>query len=137
MNKIKYDLDLMKFMSLFESLTGAKVKDCIKNDKLIFVVHENEIGKAIGKKGINIRKIEGILKKSVKIVEYSDDVLQFIRNFINPLKIKDIAKEGSTITITGPDTQTKSLIIGRDRRNINHLKDITKRFFDIEEIKVV
>ena len=31
MNKIKYDSDSMKLITLFESMTGAKVKDCISN----------------------------------------------------------------------------------------------------------
>ena len=59
----------MRYISLFESLTGAKVKDCIVNDIVIFIVHENEMGKAIGKQGSNIKRIENILKKKIKLVE--------------------------------------------------------------------
>ena len=41
MNKIKYDLTLMKYISFFESLTNTGVKDCISIDEqLIFVVDE-------------------------------------------------------------------------------------------------
>ena len=57
MNKIKFDSDLMKLITLFESMSGAKVKDCIANEKLIFVVEENEMGKAIGRSGVNIKRI--------------------------------------------------------------------------------
>ena len=66
MARIKYNIDVMKYMSLFESLTGAKIKDCIVNDTIIFIVHENEMGKAIGKHGSNIKRVENALKKKIK-----------------------------------------------------------------------
>ncbi len=130
----------MKFMQLFESLTRAKLKDCIAsedNEQLTFIVEENEIGKAIGKKGSNAKRLEGLLKKKIKIVEFNPDIRQFIRNFVMPLQVKDITEENGIITIIGPDTKTKGLLIGRERKNIENLKDIVKRHFQIEDIKVM
>jgi len=137
MNRIRYDINLMKYMQLFESLTRAKLKDCINNGQLIFIVEENEIGKAIGKKGSNVKRIEELLKKRIKIVEFNPDVKQFIRNFVLPLQVKDINEENNIITITGPDTKTKGLLIGRERKNLENLKSIVKRYFEIEDIRVV
>ena len=48
----------MKYMQLFENLTRAKLKDCINDEPLIFIVEENEIGKAIGKGGSNISYVQ-------------------------------------------------------------------------------
>ncbi|MBW2975780.1 NusA-like transcription termination signal-binding factor [Candidatus Woesearchaeota archaeon] len=137
MNKIKYDINLMKYMQIFESLTKARLKDCIDNEQLIFVVEENEIGKAIGKGGSNVRRLESLLNKKVKIVEFSADVRQFIRNFIMPLQVNDINEEDKVIRIFGPDTKTKGLLIGREKKNLNNLKEITRRYFDFEDIRVV
>jgi len=137
MSRIKYNIDLMKYMQLFENLTRAKLKDCIANEQLIFIVEENEIGKAIGKGGSNVRRLEGLLNKKIKIAEFNQDVKQFIRNFVMPLQVKDINEEDNIITITGPDTKTKGLLIGRDSKNLNNLKDIVKRYFDVEDIKVI
>ena len=127
----------MKYISLFESLTGAKVKDCIANDSIVFIVHDNEMGKAIGKNGSNIKRVENALKKKIKLVEFNNDISRFIQNLIFPLKVKEIKEENNIVTIYGNDTRTKGLLIGRDRRNINSVRDIVKRYFDIEEIKVV
>ena len=135
--KIKYDIDLMKFMQLFENITHAKIKDCISHEQLIFIVQENEIGKAIGKGGSNVRRLEDLLKKKIKIVEFNSDIKQFIRNFILPLKVKDINQEENIITIEGPDTKTKGLLIGRERKNLENLKSIVKRYFEIEDIQVI
>jgi N utilization substance protein A len=137
MNKIKYDINIMKYMQVFESLTRAKLKDCIVSEYLIFIVEENEIGKAIGKQGSNVRRIEGLLNKKLKIVEFSPDVKVFIRNFIMPLQAKEITQDNNIVTIAGPDTKTKGLLIGRDRKNLETLKSVVKRYFDIEDIKVI
>ena len=138
MTKIKYDVNIMKYMSMFEALTQTKLKDCIVGEeKIIFIVEENQIGKAIGKKGINVKKIENMLNKKIKISEFNSNVLQFIQNFIYPLKPKDIKEENKIVTIIGPDTKTKGLLIGRDAKNLNNLKSIVKRYFDVEDIKVV
>ena len=127
----------MKLMTLFESMTGAKVKDIIANDKLIFIIEENEMGKAIGRNGINIKKMESMLKKKIKLVEFSNDVLQFVKNFIYPAGIIDIKNEEGIVTIQGKDTSTKAMLIGREHQNINHLNNIVKRYFDVKEIRVV
>ena len=126
----------MRYMSLFESLTGAKVKDCILNDIVMFVVHENEMGKAIGKHASNIKRVENTLKKRIKLVEFNNDVSQFVQNLIYPLKAREIKEEDGIVTVYGEDTRTKGLLIGRDRRNLNSINDIVKRYFKIEEVKV-
>ena len=136
MNKIKYDSDLMKLMTLFESMTGAKVKDCISNEKIIFVIEENEMGKAIGKNGINIKRVEKVLKRNVKLIEFSNDPVQFVENMLYPVEVQDIRQESDGITIYDKDTSTKAMLIGRDRQNINHLSNIARRYFNIKEIRV-
>jgi len=134
--RIKYNIDVMKYISLFESMTGAKVKDCIVNDTIVFIIHENEMGKAIGKQGSNIKRVENTLKKKIKLAEFNDDISQFIQNLIYPLKAKEIKEEEGIVTIYGPDTKTRGMLIGRDRHNINSVSDIVKRYFKVEEIKV-
>ena len=56
---IKFTSREMRYIALFQSITGATVKDCIvDNDlnRIIFVVKEGNIGMAIGKKGKNIHE---------------------------------------------------------------------------------
>lgn len=136
MARIKYNADLMKYISLFESLTGAKVKDCIVNDNVFFIVHENEMGRAIGKGGSNIKRVEEVLKKKIRLAEFNNDVCKFIGNLIYPVKAKEIKEEEGIVTIYCDDGKTKGMLIGRDRHNINATIEIVKRYFKIEEIKV-
>ncbi len=136
MIKIKYDINLMKFISLFETLTRAKVKDCIEGNPLIFVVKNGEIGKAIGKKASNIRKVENILKRKIKIIEFNEDLIMFVNNVIAPVKAEEITKEDNTIVIKDSDPKTKGKIIGRDSQNRKLCREIVSRYFEIDDIIV-
>jgi len=133
-NRIRYDSELIKLITLFESMTGAGVKDCIAGDNLTFIVEENEMGKAIGKGGANIKSA---LKKRIKVVEFSSDVLHFVRNFVYPAEVAQIKNEGGTITINGKDSNTRAMLIGRNHQNLKQLNDIAKRYFDVKEIKII
>ena len=134
--RIKYDIKLMKFISLFESLTRAKVKDCIEGNLLIFVVNQGEIAKAIGKKASNIYRIEKIFKRKIKVVEFNDDITIFIKNLIAPIKVENITEEEHIVTITDPDKKKKGMIIGREAINLRNHEKIVSRYFPIKEIKV-
>jgi len=137
--KIKYDINVMKFISMFESATGAQLHDCFMQDeKIIFVVKRGQIGKALGKKGINIKKLENMLKKKIRIIEFNEDALQFVKNAVHPLQIKDITEEAGIITITPIDSKTRGYLIGRGAANLRNTEAVVQRYFkDIKEIKVV
>ena len=138
MAKIKYDIDAMKFMSLFESMTGAKLRDCIIAESMItFVVEENEIAKAIGRGGANIRKLESVLKKKIKVAEYSTDIAKFIQNLTYPAKVREVKADGRIVSIMAVDSYSRGLLIGRGAAVLRAYESIVKRYFDIDEIKVL
>lgn len=129
----------MKFMSLFENLTQAELKDCFvdKNDNVVYVVKENQIAKAIGKHGSNVKRLSEVLNRKIKIVEFNSNLLQFIRNMIHPLDIREITQDGPIVTIVGNDVKTKGLLIGRGAQNLRSLESVVKRYFQIDEIKII
>lgn len=135
--KIVYDIDAMKFMSLFENITRAKLKDCIiKENMILFIVQPNEISKAIGSKGVNVRKLERILNKRVKIVEFASEPVNFIKNLIHPLQVREINEEDGVYTLTPLDLKTRGLLIGRNASHLRAYEEIMKRYFPIKELKV-
>lgn len=139
LQKIKYDFSLIKFMSLFETITNAKLKDCFIDElkQTIFVVEEGQIGKAIGHKGNNVKRIENILKRKIKIIEFNKELIQFVKNMVYPIQIKEIREENNIITITPADSKSRGYLIGRGAINLRNYEKIVKRYFDIKEIKVV
>ena len=127
----------MQYILIFESLTHAKVKDCIVNDGILFIIQENYMGKAIGKGGANIRRIEDMLKKRLRLAEFNNDATHFVQNLLSPIQVKEIKEEDGLINIYCQDAKTKGRIIGRDKHNINWITSVVKRYFKIEEVKVV
>jgi len=136
--KIIFNNDIIKFMSIFTSITNTDLKDCIEsNNRLIFIVDENQVGMAIGKHGANVRRLEDKLKRKIKIVGYSTDPIQFIANIIHPIKARDIVNNDNTYVITPVDSFTRGLLIGRNAVNLREYEAIMKRYFEIKELRVI
>lgn len=135
--KFTLDSKTMQAIAMFEQLTGSHVKDCIIADsQVIFVVNEGEIAKAVGKRGQNVRNLESRFKKRVKVVEFSTDVVQFVRNVVAPLELKEVRLEDDKVFMDAKDLKTRGLLIGRGASNLRFFEGIVKRYFPISELRV-
>jgi N utilization substance protein A len=136
---VKLSTESIRFLTLFESLTGASVKDCIvEDDRVIFVVKKGDMGLAIGKGGINIEKAKELIGKKIEVVEHSDDAVEFITNIFKPIRVtaKLIEKDGKKVAVVSVNPQYKGLVIGKGGKNINKAKELVRRHHDIEDIVV-
>ena len=140
-SKITYDMALMHHIALFEQMTHARLRDCFNDpvrNCLTFVVEAGEVGKALGKGAINLRRLEELLKKRVRIVEFADSPVRLIQNFLQPLQTKNIERDAEDrIVISGVDEQTNGRIIGRNAQNLRNLEQNIRRYYPVKEIKVV
>ena len=137
MSKIVYDADSMKMASSFEFVTRAKFKDLVVNDDLVlFIVKQGEIGKAVGPKGANVKRLERMFKKRIKIVEFAPEPVNFIKNLIYPLKVTDVVEDEGVFTMTPVDSKTRSILIGKNACNLRFYESVVKRYFPIKELKV-
>ena len=136
---IKYNVDLIQQINLFEKIAQADVKECFNfKEKLTFMVEAGQLGRALGKNKSKLIKLEATFKKPLRIIEYSDDLKQFITNLIAPLKILNMDVEDGVVIITGPDTKTKGLMIGSKAKNLRETEEVVKKYFpDLKEIKVI
>ena len=135
MSRLKLDSDALGLSSVVERVTHVKVKDCFKDDEgetLYFIVGVGEVGKAIGKGGVNIRQLQMEFNKRVRIIEHSEDVVLFVRNVIYPLVVEEIVEQGSELIIKDSNKKTKSLLIGRDSKNLRVISRAVKRFFPLD-----
>jgi len=136
MTKIVYDANVMQMMSMFEQMTRAQVKDCVTGNPVLFIVQEGEIAKAIGKGGQHVRNLEKRLKKRVKVVEFSSDLAQFLKNLVAPLALSKVERDGEKLIIAAKDLKTRGLLIGRNASNLRQYEAIVQRYFPITEIRV-
>ncbi len=135
--KIVFNNKEMAVMAMFSRLTKAKLKDCIIGDSsVLFIVEQGEIAKAIGKKGSKAKLIEKSLNRKIKILEFNPELLQFVKNLVFPLKLKDIAFEDNKVIIVPADSKTRGRLIGHAGESLRKLEAIIKRYFDITEVVV-
>ncbi|MFH1682889.1 MAG: NusA-like transcription termination signal-binding factor [Candidatus Woesearchaeota archaeon] len=135
--KVIFDQEILGIMNLIGRLSQARLKDCFKDDDTYYcTVERGDIGKAIGKGGITINRIKQSVNKKVKMIEFGSDAADYVRNFIYPIKVEEIKEENGVVSVFGGDKKTKSILIGRDGRNLKLLNKAVKRFYDVE-VKVV
>ncbi|MBC7128853.1 MAG: NusA-like transcription termination signal-binding factor [Thermoplasmatales archaeon] len=137
--KIKLTQEEMNYINIAEGFIHTPIIDCVgKEDRITFIVEKGRLGKAVGKEAKNIKKLEEIFKKEVRIVEYDTDIKQFIVNLFKPFKLDKIIfdeKEKKASVVVNPNDKGKA--IGKDGRNIKIIREIAKRHHDIEELKVL
>lgn len=140
MSGATFDTDTLRLMTLFENMTRAPLKDCIvdaENDCVYFVVGEGKAGAAIGKNGSNVKHVESVIKRDVKIFEFSNDLETFVRNIIpqaNDVTVK-AGEDGATVEIR-VDRGSKAIVIGRDGRNIKLFKELLQRNHNVNDLVV-
>ena len=140
---IKFTSKEMRYIALFQSITGATVKDCIvDNDlnRIIFVVKEGSIGMAIGKKGKNIHTLERMTGKKHEVIEHSDNPAQFIKNALKPAKVDEVRiterMDGKTIAVISVNPKDKGVAIGKNGRNAERIRFLAKRYFQIQNVSI-
>lgn len=140
MQSATFDTDTLRLMTLFENMTHATPKDCVVDQDgncVYFVVRQGDAGAAIGKNGSNVRHVEAVIKKNVKIFEYSDDLQTFVKNLIpqsNEVTVKDV--DGGTTVEIRVERGSKAVIIGRDGKNIKLFKELLQRNHNVNDLVV-
>ena len=138
---IKFNANEIRFIALFESMTGAMVKDCILDDdntKVTFVVKNGDMGLAIGKGGSTVTKVKKAVGRGVEIIEHNEDPAQFIKNILSPAELKSIKivekSNDEKIAIVNTDSSNKRIAIGKNGTNIERAKLLAKRQHEINNI---
>ena len=140
MAEVRLDNQTLLHISLFERITRTRVRDCVDADeRIIFMVDNGFITKAVGKNGENVSKLRKSLNKTIQIIEYSDDPIQFVRSVFHPYEVENVELEtrGNQIHATVKVNPTlKAKAIGRQGRNLRVFRDIICRHHEIQSVSV-
>ncbi|UCF45289.1 MAG: NusA-like transcription termination signal-binding factor [Candidatus Bathyarchaeota archaeon] len=140
---IKITCDEMRYIALFESVSGASVKDCIIDEeqgRAIFIVNQGQVGVAIGRGGRNIHTLERMTGKKHEIIEYSEDPQQFIRNALKPAGVREVRiterMDGKKMVVVTVNPKDKGVAIGKNGKNAERLRFLAKRYFNIQNVSI-
>ncbi|HJT86064.1 MAG TPA: NusA-like transcription termination signal-binding factor [Nitrososphaeraceae archaeon] len=142
--KIKLTSDELRLISLFSSITSATARDCIvdeKMDRVIFVVNKGQMGLAIGRGGATIKQLQNVIPRRIELVEYSDNVDEFLKNILNSNMINDIKInkriDGTKQAIVVVDSKKKGVVVGKDGRNAEKARLLARRYFQISNVLIL
>jgi N utilization substance protein A len=141
-SKIRLGSDEMRYIALFESITGATANDCLidpSGDRIIFLAKPGQMGLAIGKAGKNINTLRRMTGKPVEVVEASESVEGLIKNSLAPAKIKEIRvteRPDKRIVVVEVDPRDKAIAIGKNGRTIDKTRMLAKRYFQVDHVQI-
>ncbi len=143
MPEIKLTPEEMRYIALFQDLTGAVVKDCILDkgeNRVIFLVKPGDMGLAIGKNGVNVKRLRKLIGRNIEVVEYAETLEELVKNALAPARVKavKVVKRlgGKRIIHVTVDPQDKGVAIGKAGKNVARARLILKRYHDIDTIVV-
>jgi len=133
LKKIIIDQETFALRMMIERETRSQIKDCFSSpDELIVIVAAGQMGKALGKGGQNVKRLQEKLRRKIKFIEFSPNIATFVRNLVKPIRIAEIVHEDTILFLRDPSKKTKSLLIGRGGKNLLTLQRAVSRFFNVE-----
>ena len=123
--------DEIKCISLFESLTGAIAEDCLlEPGRIVFIVKEGHMGRAIGKGGSVINKVRETFKKHVEVFENASTVEDFVKHLFPTVQLKELKilnRDGERIAQISVNAKDRGAVIGRNGERIKLARTLLER----------
>lgn len=143
MPEIKLSSEQLSLMSMFQGVTGATPKDCLIDDKLnrlIFVVAKGQMGLAIGKEGVSVKKIERSVRRPVEVVEWADGIEDLARNalgarYVQRVEVTD-RLDGAKSVVVYVDAKKKGAVLGLGGKNAEKARMLLRRYFEITSVQI-
>jgi N utilization substance protein A len=140
-SSVKITAEEFRYMALFSEITGVTVRDCIidnENNRVIFLVNPDEVGKAIGSRGFFVQKLSKILGKTIEVVGYSDKLEEQVKYALAPARVTDVRvverPNGVKVVYVAVNPADKAIAIGKNGRNVQRARLVLKRHFGIDSI---
>ena len=131
-------MKFIRYANLFEKITRIRVNHCFSyNEGVIFIVPKGLVARAIGKNNSNLRKLNEIMRKKIRIVgepEGTHDIENFVSTIVYPTKINGVElKDDEAIINSGLN---KAMLIGRQKKRLEEMQDILGQYFGVKKLRI-
>jgi NusA-like KH domain protein len=131
---IKLATQNIRDIATFEKMTKVHVKDCIRDETCVyFMVEPGKSGLAIGRNGSVIKNVSRVLDRQAKVFEFSENLKRMIGSMIP--SAKNVEVDGDSVSVAVPKSE-RSVVIGRNGRNIKVIREFLKRHFKISYLRL-
>ncbi len=143
MGKIKLSMDDMAMIARFEQITGAAAIDVIRDDegeRIIVVVRAKQLGKAIGRGGVNVKAASDAFGRAIDVVEMAETVEDFVKSALAPARVEAVKiiehRDGNKVASVTVKSDDRGIAIGKDGRNVARARILVKRHFDLDNVVI-
>ena len=136
------DMQLMRYINLFARTTKVQTTRVFTyNNQVVFAVPKAKISIAIGKGAVNVKKLNEILRKKIKVVampslDDNNGIGKFVGDIVSPIEFSKIDVKNDSAVITA-GRESKAALIGRGRQREKELADVLKNFFGIVKFRII
>ena len=123
-----------EYARMFANALNCYVVDCVSIENLVvLIVKAKNVGRIVGFKGCIVKIFENMWGKRIKIVQYAEDPLLFIKNYFRD-KCK-IEKCNGGLCIFLP-REKFGAHIAKNGVKATVLRKLLKKYWNIEKIKL-
>ena len=133
----------MALIAKFEQITGAAAIDIIRDDegeRIIVVVRPKQLGKAIGRGGVNVKAASEAFGRAVDVVEMAETVEAFVMSALAPARVESVKiiehRDGSRVASVTVNNEDRGIAIGREGRNVARARILVRRHFDLNNVVI-
>ena len=135
------DMQLMRYINLFAQTTKVQTtKVFVYNNQIVFAVPKAKVSAAIGRGAVNIKRMNDILRKKIKVVampavDSDEGIGKFVEEVVAPVEFNKVEVKNDGVVITA-GRQSKAALIGRNRTREKELGEVLKNFFHIGKLRI-
>ncbi len=135
------DMQLMRYINLFSRTTNVPTTKCfVYNNQIVFAVPKAKVSIAIGRGAENVKKLNSILRKKIKVVampalDSREGIGKFVEAVVAPVEFNKVEVKENSVTISA-GRQSKAALIGRGRQREKELGEVLKNFFHIAKFRI-
>jgi len=133
----------MALIARFEQITGAAAIDVIRDDegeRIIVVVRPKQLGKAIGRGGVNVKAASEAFGRPVDVVEMAETAEAFVMSALAPARVESVKiieqRDGKRVASVTVNTEDRGIAIGREGRNVARARILVRRHFDLNNVVI-
>jgi len=141
--RVKLSMDDMALIAKFEQITGAAAIDVIRDDegeRIIIVVRPKQLGKAIGRGGVNVKAASDAFGRAVDVVEIADTPEAFVKSALAPARVEEVKiiehRDGTKVASVTVNSEDRGIAIGREGRNVARARILVRRHFDLNNVVI-
>jgi len=136
---LKLSLQQIQLINALDSIARVGAKDCfIDGESIVYLVPESQMRQAIGKSGSTVELIKKKLGKRVELFEFTESAEKFFEKAffkakIDKVEIKDMKER--KVAIVQVDNTNKKIIL-QNMRRLKRIKELAKRNYSIDEVRI-